>query len=98
MFVGAISGGVIASHVDGISEALHLQNVLGSSLFIVFILSSVGRIAVAIWFIHFTQADTQIHPHGNMVQLVLRIARFNAISGVSFDWLTTIKKSTKKPD
>ena len=77
----------IVASVDGL-------DILGSPLFLVFLTSACLRIVVVAWFIPRSQ-----EPHGRkrpkVLQLVLRVGRFNPISGVSLDWLTVVRKKGK---
>jgi MFS family permease len=95
VFVGSLFGGVIASYANAFNDWSGLSVWLSSSLFIVFICSSLGRLVVFFYFIPNLQ-DTGIRQRPKMLSLVLRIARFNAISGVNFDWLTVVKKKPEK--
>ncbi|AEP29595.1 MFS transporter [Brumicola nitratireducens] len=95
VFVGSLLGGIVASYANAFNEWSGLSLWLSSSLFIVFICSSLGRLLVFFYFIPNLQ-DTGIRQRPKMLSLVLRVARFNAISGVNFDWLTVVKKKPEE--
>ncbi len=95
VFVGSLLGGIIASYSNVFNEYSGLSTWLSSSLFIVFICSTVGRLLVFFYFIP-NLRDTGIRQRPKMLSLVLRVARFNAISGINFDWLTVVKKKREK--
>jgi MFS family permease len=95
VFIGSLLGGIIASYAEVFNEWSGLSSWLSSGLFLVFICSSIGRLAVFFYFIPNLQ-DTGLRQRPKMLALVLRVARFNAISGVNFDWLTVIKKKNNK--
>jgi MFS family permease len=94
IFVGAIAGGYLASHAAGWREALGLEKVLASPLFLVFYCSSMLRLAFVLWFIPRAR-EPVVRRRPRLLQLVLRVARFNPISGVSMDWLTVTKKPSQ---
>lgn len=94
VFLGSMLGGVIASYSEAFNEFSGLSAWLASSLFIVFICSSIGRLLVFLIFIP-NLHDTGIRQRPKVLSIVLRVARFNAISGINFDWLTVVKKKPK---
>ena len=95
VFIGSLVGGVIASYANVFNEWSGLSTWLSSALFIVFICSSIGRLLVFFYFIPKLH-DTGIRQRPKALSLVLRVARFNAISGINFDWLTVAKKKREK--
>ncbi|KXI27642.1 MFS transporter [Paraglaciecola hydrolytica] len=92
VFIGSIIGGFIASYALVFVQFTHLDSLLSSALFVVFFASSLGRFAVFTYFIPRLK-EPHIRQRPKMLDLVLRVSRFNAISGVNFDWLTVTKKS-----
>ena len=94
VFIGSLVGGFIASYALAFVQITRLDSVLSSALFVVFFASSIGRFAVFGYFIPRLK-EPHIRQRPKMLDLVLRISRFNAISGVNFDWLTVIKKDKK---
>ncbi|MDP5134063.1 MAG: MFS transporter [Paraglaciecola sp.] len=91
VFIGSIIGGVIASYALPFAKSSGLDNLLSHTIFVVFLASSIGRLCVVAYFIPRLQEPT-IRQRPKMLDLVLRVSRFNAISGVNFDWLTVTKK------
>jgi hypothetical protein len=53
------------------------------------------RSLVALWFIP-RSVEPKIRPRPQLLTLIFRIRGFNAISGVSLDWLTVAKKKRDK--
>lgn len=94
VFVGSLLGGLVASYAPNFYIWSGLSAVLYSALFIVFITSSIGRLAVCFWFIPKLKEPSARH-RPSMLDLVFRVSRFNAISGVNLDWMTVTKKSRK---
>jgi MFS family permease len=89
VFIGAITGGWLASVAPDIQTSLNLP--LYSPLFLVFLFSGLLRAGVLIWFIpHAEEPDIRTRPQ--LLKLIFRIARFNAVSGVVLDWLTVTEK------
>ena len=95
VFLGSLLGGLIASFALPFADMSGLSTILASSIFVVFIASSIGRFAVFAYFIPRLQ-EPHIRRRPQMLDLVMRISRFNAITGVNFDWLTVSKKSKNK--
>lgn len=94
VFIGSIVGGFIASYAQAFVQLTGLDSLLSSTLFVVFLASCIGRFAVFAYFIPRLK-EPHIRQRPKMLDLVLRISRFNAISGVNFDWLTVTKKRKK---
>ncbi|HWK54573.1 MAG TPA: MFS transporter [Hyphomicrobiales bacterium] len=90
IFVGGVLGGYIAS----VSPALNawLPWPLPSALFIVFIASGLLRALVLLWFIPRAE-EPRLRTRPQVLQLVLRVARYNSVSGVVLDWLTVTSKN-----
>ena len=89
VFTGALAGGYLASYAPDIAAALPFT--LGSSLFVVFIASSLLRSMVFLWFVP-SAVEPHLRTRPHLLQIVFRIARFNAISGVVLDWLTVTER------
>jgi MFS family permease len=94
VFIGSLLGGLIASYAASFAELSGLDSILSHTIFVVFLASSMGRLFVVVYFIPRLQEPT-IRQRPKMLDLVLRVSRFNAISGVNFDWLTVTKKRNK---
>jgi len=95
VFAGAVLGGVVASMAPSIVEALPFLENMRSPLFIVFVVTCVLRAAVALWFIP-RAVEPKLRRRPKVLQLVLRVSRFNAISGMSLDWLSVTKRRDKQ--
>lgn len=89
VFAGALFGGWIATRADAIAAALPFS--LATPLFIVFIVSTLLRSAVSLWFLPRIR-EPRIRPRPAMLQIAFRVARFSAISGMVLDWLTVYRK------
>lgn len=98
VFAGALFGGWVATHSDGISAILPFQ--LATPIFVVFITSFLLRSLVSLWFItNIKEPYLRFRP--SMLKIVFRVARFNAISGTVLDWLTVVRdkdRDANKPD
>ncbi|MGB5325294.1 MAG: MFS transporter, partial [Pseudomonadales bacterium] len=94
IFFGAIGGGLISSNAEFILEKTSLGNILDDPLFFVFLVSSLLRCGVALWFIPRLE-EPNVRPRPKLLGLIFRIARFNVISGLSMDWLSVEKKKRK---
>ncbi|MDQ2076920.1 MFS transporter [Marinimicrobium sp. ABcell2] len=91
VFVGALAGGFIASAAPELLQRLDIVELMGSPLFVVFITSAVLRMAVTLWFIP-RAVEPRVRRHPRMLEIVYRVARLNALSGVVLDWLTVTRK------
>ncbi|MDP2285741.1 MAG: hypothetical protein Q8L06_16510, partial [Pseudohongiella sp.] len=72
------------------------DNWLSSQLFVVFFVTAILRFAVALWFLPRAN-DPIARRRPKVLQLILRVSRFNAITGVSLDWLSVTRKSKLPP-
>uniref|UniRef100_UPI004047881F MFS transporter n=1 Tax=Shewanella sp. TaxID=50422 RepID=UPI004047881F len=91
VFVGAMVGGVIASYAAEFLVWTGLNAWLSNPIFLVFTISTIMRMLVALWFIP-RSVEPKARPRPELLTLIFRIRGFNAISGVSLDWLTVAKK------
>lgn len=89
VFVGALFGGWIASNAKTLAGLLPFT--LAAPVFVVFICSSMLRASVTLWFIPRIE-EPSLRQRPNMLTIVYRVARFNAISGAVLDWLTVYRK------
>lgn len=94
VFIGSLFGGLIASYAELFVQFTGLDNWLNSAIFLVFLASCCGRFVVFMYFIPRLQEPT-LRQRPLKLDLILRISRFNAISGVNLDWLTVSKKTKK---
>jgi MFS family permease len=95
VFVGAMVGGVIASYAAEFLIWTGLNAWLANPIFLVFMVSTTMRSLVALWFIP-RSVEPKARPRPQLLTLIFRIRGFNAISGVSLDWLTVAKKKRSK--
>lgn len=97
VFFGAISGGYVATHAEYILATSKLDQFLSNPLFLVFLLSALLRCCVGLWFIPRLK-EPRVRPRPQILNLVFRVARFNAISGITLDWLTVARKKRSDQD
>jgi MFS family permease len=90
---GALLGGLVASHAPQMWIELLSIN-WGSALFLVFIVTSILRISVSLYFIPRLHEPHQ-RKRPDMLQIIFRVARLNAISGVALDWVSVTKKNKR---
>ncbi|WP_082627933.1 MFS transporter [Pseudohongiella spirulinae] len=99
VFVGAIGGGLIAAVAPDVFARFDigtgLESWIISPLFLVFAATTMLRLAVALWFVPRAR-EPRIRRRPGVLQLIYRISRFNAITGVSLDWLSVTRKSRPK--
>ncbi|MCE9687920.1 MFS transporter [Shewanella sp. AS16] len=91
VFLGAMAGGAIASHAADFLAWSGWGAWLSSPIFLVFMVSSLLRTLVTLWFIP-RSVEPKVRPRPKLLGLVFRIRGFNAISGVGLDWLTVVKR------
>lgn len=91
VFAGALAGGLLASHAQSIRAWLD-WDWLSSALYLVFLCSGLLRLAMFLWFLP-KAVEPRVLNTPKLLQVVYRVARFNAISGVVLDWLTVSKKN-----
>ena len=94
VFVGAMVGGTIATHAADFLVWSGWNSWLTSPIFVVFLVSTLMRTLVTLWFIP-RSVEPKVRPRPQLLKLVFRIRGFNAISGVSLDWLTVVKRRKK---
>ncbi|MEQ8954552.1 MAG: MFS transporter [Gammaproteobacteria bacterium] len=91
VFCGGMFGGYLARHAPEIADGLASYWQPASDLFVVFIVTSICRALIAAWFLPRLTVPA-IRPRPQVLQLVFRVARFNAISGVVLDWMSVDSK------
>ena len=94
VFIGSMVGGTIATFANDFLIWTGLNEWLSSPIFVVFIVSTFMRSLVTLWFIP-RSVEPKVRPRPQFLQLIFRIRNFNAISGMSLDWLTVTKKKPK---
>lgn len=97
VFVGAMMGGQIATNSAIFLDWTGLNRWLVEPIFLVFLISSILRAGVTLWFIP-RSIEPSVRPRPQFLSVVFRISRFNAISGVALDWMTVVKRKTPVPD
>lgn len=95
VFIGALAGGLLASAAPDLLQRLDMSDLLRSPLYLVFITTAILRMSVTLWFIP-RAVEPRVRRHPQMLQIVYRIARLNALSGVVLDWLTVTRKKDGK--
>jgi MFS family permease len=91
VFCGALLGGYVVRHAPEIADLLTGIWQPGSLLFLVFVTSSVLRMVVAAGFVPLLK-EPKIRRRPKFLDLIFRVARFNAISGLSLDWMSVTRK------
>jgi MFS family permease len=95
VFLGALAGGFIASAAPELLQRLDIADLMYSPLYVVFITTAVLRMSVTLWFIP-RAVEPRVRRRPQMLQIVYRVARLNALSGVVLDWLTVTRKEDNK--
>ena len=97
VFCGGLLGGYLARHAPEIAANISDFWQPGSDLFIVFVTTAVLRMMVVAYFVPKLK-EPKIRRRPRILELIFRVARFNAISGVTLDWVSVAKKgrATKK--
>jgi len=98
VFLGALLGGLIATAAPHIAQAVPLLSDMRSPLFIVFVASFLLRVAVSVWFIP-RAAEPRVRRRPKVLQVIYRVTRFSAVSGIALDWLSVTRRGPgKTPD
>ncbi len=95
VFGGALLGGLIATAAPHIAEAVPFLSAMRSPLFIVFVASFLLRVAVSVWFIP-RAAEPRVRRRPKVLQVIYRVTRFSAISGIALDWLSVTRRGADK--
>ncbi len=95
VFVGALLGGLIATAAPHIADAVPFLRDMRSPLFIVFVASFLLRVAVSVWFIP-RAAEPRVRRRPKVLQVIYRVTRFSAISGIALDWLSVTRRGSGK--
>lgn len=66
-----------------------------SDLFIVFIATTVLRLAVVAYFIRRLE-EPHLRKRPKLLEIVFRVSRVNTVSGVSLDWLSVARKEERR--
>jgi len=91
VFCGGIAGGYLARYSPAIADWIAPVWQPASALFIVFIATSLLRVSIAAWFLpRLTEPVRRRRPE--LLQLVFRVVRISASSGLVLDWMSVIRK------
>lgn len=93
VFCGGLLGGYLALHAPEIAVDISPYWQPGSDLFIVFVTTALLRTMVVAYFIPRLK-EPRIRRRPRILELIFRVARINAISGVTLDWVSVTKKFT----
>lgn len=95
VFCGGLIGGYWALYTPDVAAMLSGWWELHSDLYLVFMTSAFIRLVVALGFLpRLHEPDIRQRPQ--MLELIFRVARFNAVSGVVIDWLSVTRKKRKR--
>jgi MFS family permease len=92
VFAGALLGGYVARHAADMSLLMADFWEPRSALFLVFITSALLRVVVVAVFLPRLK-EPKLRHRPKFLNVIYRVARFNAISGISLDWMSVTKKS-----
>lgn len=93
--LGGIFGGYLASLAPRIAETIAQSWQMPSDLFIVFIATTVLRLAVVAYFIRRLE-EPHLRKRPKLLEIVFRVSRVNTVSGVSLDWLSVARKEKRR--
>ncbi len=92
VFCGGLLGGYLALHSADIAAAIATVWEPRSALYFVFIASAAIRTVVALGFLPRLH-ETNLRRRPQVLEVIFRVARFNAVSGVVIDWLSVTRKN-----
>jgi MFS family permease len=92
VFAGGMLGGYVARHAPEIAATLAALWQPDSVLFVVFVTSALLRVVVVVGFVPRLKEPT-IRKRPSPLEVIVRITRFNAITGVALDWMSVTRKS-----
>lgn len=95
VFVGGLTGGLLAARAPGLAAAMPDWLAPSRPLFLVFATSAMLRVLVMAWFIPRVN-EPQVRRRPDSLKLIYRISKFNALSGISLDWLTVTRGKPPK--
>lgn len=99
VFCGAVFGGWLATISPDLLLLMPEEWRFSNALFIVFLATTILRLAVAVWFAPRCVEPRQRRPQ--LLQVIYRVSRFSTISGIALDWMSVTKKrvdNTKSTD
>jgi MFS family permease len=95
--IGGIFGGLLASRSSALAQWLLPDFNLPSELFVVFVATTLLRLAIVAYFLPKLEEPT-LRKRPKLLQIIFRISRVNAVSGVSLDWTSVDKKPTRRAE
>jgi MFS family permease len=96
VFVGALLGGYLATHLGEIQTWLPRDWQPAHSVVLIFVLSGLLRLGIVSWFIPRSE-ELRVRRRPDILQVVYRISRFTPGAGVVLDWLTVTRKDRDTP-
>jgi MFS family permease len=97
VYIGGIFGGLLASRSSALAQWLLPDFNLPSELFVVFVATTLLRLAIVAYFLPKLEEPT-LRKRPKLLQIIFRISRVNAVSGVSLDWTSVDKKPTRRAE
>lgn len=91
VFCGAVLGGALATHMPSTIELGGMSIGFDETLYGVFALSALLRLAVALWFTPLV-VEIRLSPDATFNQVIYRLARFNAVTGVVMDMIGAVRR------
>ena len=97
VFAGALLGGYVARHAPELALGMADFWEPRSALFLVFITSALLRVIIVAGFLPLLK-EPNIRHRPKFLNVIFRVARFSAISGVALDWMSVTRKSRRTED
>ncbi len=94
VFCGAILGGAVAANLPDVIALGGAHISFANSLYGVFALSSMLRLAVALWFTP-RVAEIRLSEDATVDQVIYRLARFNPVTGMVMDIIGAVRRRQK---
>ena len=91
VFCGGMIGGYLARHAPDIADTIVALWEPRSDLYIVFVTTTLLRTIIVACFIPILK-EPMIRKRPKFLSVIFRVARINAISGVSLDWMSVTRK------
>lgn len=95
VFCGALLGAYVVRHAPSLAAQLSAVWQPGNLLFLVFAASSLLRTAVVVGFVPRLK-EPRMRRRPQILDVIFRVARFNAISGLSLDWMSVTRKPARR--
>jgi MFS family permease len=96
VFLGALLGGYLATHLGEIQTWLPRDWQPAHSVVLIFVLSGLLRLGIVSWFIPRSE-ELRVRRRPDILQVVYRVSRFTPGAGVVLDWLTVTRKDRDTP-